>query len=202
MKDSSQENQKEEQTSLNGDSQVFPEDGNLKKMFRENRWYHHIPYWVKALFIKYWFFGLNYFLFQIGLGYLIKDMTAYNSMVLMLIQGVAQGIINDIFIYNILETVEDFPGESFWWVIFKKHKLYSLFINVAYGMVWGYLSWRSNGLLASNIIKAWPQSWFFQEPFSWAVIAFIIDGAFILIKDAIYHLVTKGKKPETDREDD
>ena len=57
-------NPEPEKDSLKDDNLV---DKKILKKYKVH-WYHRIPYPVRALLIKYWFFGLNYFLFQMGLG--------------------------------------------------------------------------------------------------------------------------------------
>ena len=65
-----------------------------------------VPYPVKALLIKYWFFGLNYFLFQRGLGSLFAQLTDKNSLYLRIISSFALGVFNDFLVYPILDTIQ------------------------------------------------------------------------------------------------
>lgn len=163
-----------------------------KKTLKKYRlhWYQKIPYPVRALFIKYWFFGLNYFLFMMGLGALpffrevSSELFAINTVLLMFVCGFALGAFNELFVYNILDVIEDYPGQSKSYVLFKSKKIYSLFINIFYGIVLGMGSLLVCGLLASLI----GDTFWFREPFSVAVIEFIFDMFVIEIKNLIVRL--------------
>ena len=120
-----------------------------------------------------------------------NDMTAYSAWLLILIGSFAQGIFNDVLVYNILDAWENVPGEAKNWEFFKSKKLYSLFINVAYGLLWGFLTYYLCGIIATAIQSQWAESYFFQEPLSFAVIGFLIDGVFVLFKDSIVYLIQR-----------
>lgn len=151
-------------------------------------WYQKIPYPVRALFIKYWFFGLNYYLFEVGLGSIpyfregTQSMTSLASFILMLISGFALGVFNDIFVYNILDVIEDYPHQKDPFVFFKSKKVYSLFINIAFGLVVGFLGIYLSGLLNLAIDPEGSSFWF-REPFSCGLMMFLVDGGLIGIKD-------------------
>lgn len=172
-----------------------------KKTLKKYRihWYQKIPYPVRALLIKYWFFGLNYFLFQNGLGSLSffreasQDLFALNTFILMIICGLAIGVFNDIFVYNILDTIEDYPGQSKDYVIYKSNKVISLLINTLYGLILGVVSLIICGLLSSLIGT---DSFWFREAFSVAVIEFLIDFLIIGIKNIFVKYVFKKREVE------
>ncbi len=165
-----------------------------KKREKANRSFlARIPYPVKALFIKYWFFGLNYFLFQMGLGYLFLQLTEQNSLYLRLISSFALGVFNDFLVYPILDTIQIYDGQgSPYWRCRGKH-IYSFFVNVLYGFIVGALSWFICLKLYLLIASLDPSTFFFREPFSFALVRFIVDGLFIFIKDIIIRLI-KGKE--------
>lgn len=168
---------------------VFADSNAYEEGKKQLAWYHRIPFFVKAVLIKYWFFGLNYFLFEMGLGYLFPDMSAYSAWLLILIASLAQGVFNDILVYNILDAWENKPGEAKNYELFKSKKLYSLFINIVYGFVWGFITYYLCGTIATAIQHLWPQSYFFQEPLSFALIGFAVDAVFVSIKDGIVAFV-------------
>ncbi len=198
----------------NEKEQLRDEDGNLismnpdasndqkenlvdKKTLKKYRvhWYQRIPYPVRALFIKYWFFGLNYFLFEMGLGSISifressGDTFAAASMILILISGIALGVFNDIFVYNILDVIEDYPGQKKPYVIFKSRKVYSLFINVIFGIAVAFLGRWLSGLIALAIDPELTNVWgWFREPLTCGLMMFIVDGALISIKNFIVYL--------------
>ncbi len=176
----------------NGQKENLVDKKTLKKY--KVHWYQRIPYPVRALFIKYWFFGLNYFLFEMGLGSIsifresTGDTFAAASMILILISGLALGVFNDIFVYNILDVIEDYPGQKKPFVIFKSKKVYSLFINVIFGIVVAFLGRWLSGLIALAIDPELTNVWgWFREPLTCGLMMFIVDGALISIKNfAVY----------------
>ncbi len=193
-------NEKEQKTNeeLMNDSNSEKEDDGIvdKKTLKQYKvhWYNKIPYPVKSLFIKYWFFGLIYFLFMNGLGSLeiFRSETNFSSMtfVLIIITGLAIGVFNDLLVYNILDVIEDFPGQKDDYVIFKSRKIYSLFINIVYGVAVGFLGIFISGKFSELIDPTYSTFWF-REPFTAAFVLFVVDGIFIFIKDLIKHFVFK-----------
>lgn len=179
-----------------GEKDIRKEDLVDKKTLKKYQlhWYQKIPYPVRALFIKYWFFGLNYFLFNMGLGALpyfveLKQETfAINTLILLFIQSFALGAFNEVFVYNILDVIEDFPGESKRFIFFKSKKLYSLFINIFYGIVSGLTSLILCGVIATAIGN---ETWLFREPFTFALVAFFVDLVFVEGKNLIVRLLKK-----------
>lgn len=152
-----------------------------------------VPYPVKALLIKYWFFGLNYFLFQMGLGSLFAQLTDKNTLYLRIISSFALGVFNDFLVYPILDTIQIYDKEGrYYWMCRGKH-IYSFFVNVVYGFLVGFLSWLICLKLYLLIASYFPYTYFFREPFSFALVRFLVDGFFLFIKNLIVYLV-KGKE--------
>ncbi len=189
------------QTSQNEDlmksSNAEKDDGIVdKKTLKKYRvhWYNRIPYPLKALFIKYWFFGLVYFLFMNGLGSLpvFQSESGFSLMtlVLMLITGIALGVFDDLLVYNILDVLEEFPEQKNCFVMFKSRKLYSIFINVFYGVFLGFVSLYLCALFSSWIDPSLSSYWF-REPFSAALVLFVLDGFFVFVKDLIVYLFNR-----------
>ncbi len=162
-------------------------------------WFDRIPYAVKALVLKYWFFGMIYFFFVMGIPNL--DMTSETVIV-----GVALGILNDLVIYKILELFDSYKNESQYYKFFRSKKVYSIFINTVYGFIVGGLS-----MIFSFVFRYWIQNgtslevfdtikWLFAEPFTFALLALFVDAIFIGIKDLCVYLYRKhiSKKEENE----
>ncbi len=179
---------------------VEPVDKKTLKKYRVH-WYQKIPYPVRALFIKYWFFGLNYFLFDVGLGSLEffqnsnLEFFTYATLIMMLVSGTALGAFNEVFVYNILDAIEDYPGEKNDYVFFKSKKLYSLFINVLYGILIGFLSRLVSGNL-TKLIDPSLNSFWFREPFTCALVMFVLDASFVFVKNLLVLLYHRFIHPE------
>lgn len=178
------------------ESNIEKEDEGLvdKKTLKKYRahWYNKIPYPVKALFIKYWFFGLVYFLFMNGLGSLeifrSEALFSVMTLVLILITGLAIGVFNDLLVYNILDVLEDYPGQKEDYVFFKSRKLYSIFINIVYGLVVGFSGIYLCGTIASLVDPSLSSLWF-REPFTCGLVLSVVDGVFLLLKYFFVHKV-------------
>jgi hypothetical protein len=156
-------------------------------------WFDKIPYWIKACVFKYWSYGMVYFFFVMGLGTIWAEY-ADAIYIQMIVLGTAMGLLNDLIFYNVLQVIETSERESRWWLLIKNKKVYSLFINIAYGLVWGLATSFLAAFLASKIDVVFPTSWFFREPLSFALVGFIIDGVVIGVKDLIMFLFEKRKK--------
>lgn len=181
------------ETSLSGDDLV---DKKTLKKYRIH-WYQKIPYPVRALFIKYWFFGLNYFLFMVGIGSLSyfqsTELFGFKSLLLMFICGFALGVFNDLFVYNILDVIEDYPLQSRRYMFFKSKKVYSLFINTLYGLILGMGSLLLCGILARVVYESTEIDFLFREPFTVALVEFLIDLVIVELKNLIVGLFKKSK---------
>ncbi|MFA6812001.1 MAG: hypothetical protein WCR45_02755 [Bacteroidaceae bacterium] len=155
-----------------------PTAPNIYKLSRFQR----IPFWVKAVLIKYWSFGMIYYFIIAGLGiYLIK----YDVSLSFLIMGIVMGLVNDIVVNNILEVIDDENHHAHWYWIFKSKKVYSLLINIVYGVIWGVISGIFSAFLASVI----PNNTIglFQEPFTFALVGSLVEAFFVGIKDLIVY---------------
>ena len=158
------------------DGHIYNETPNIYKLSRFQR----IPFWVKAVLVKYWSFGMIYYFIVAGLGlYLIN----FDPIFSFLIMGVTMGLVNDIIINNILSVMDDDREQSHWYWIFHSKKAYSLFINIFYGILWGVLS----GILAAFLSSIIPNNTIglFQEPLSFALVGSLVEAVFISIKNIL-----------------
>ncbi len=144
-----------------------------------------VPYWVKAVLIKYWFFGVICFFVLMGLGLVIT-----NALDKIVVCGLLGGMITDVVTDNILMMIESSDHESQWFMIYKKSKsVWSLIINLVYTLV---LFFGCSELMTLIISTYSDKSfWFLQEPCSQALVLIIVDMAFIGIKDLILYELIK-----------
>jgi hypothetical protein len=157
------------------------------------KWYNHIPFVLKALVLKYWFYGLEYYLIEMGIGYFITDNTyAY---LLMLLLGFTIGLFNELFVYNLLSIFENHPEQSKPYVFIKSKKLYSLFINVIYGIAFGFIvmvlfALLQNAVTATADVARIEQFGLFS-PLIFAGFALVADAVFVGLKDLFVVLFRK-----------
>lgn len=152
--------------------------------YKQQGFIARLPYWVKAIFIKYWFYGAICFFSLMGSG-LIGENAA-------LFAGVLAGCLFDIVVYNILKMMDSDENESRHYIMYKSKKFYSLLINIVFQVLVFFLAM----LFCSSIVNLYDNpenNWFLQEPFSIGLVLFIIDGIFITIKGLIVLLIKRIK---------
>ncbi|MBQ7992071.1 MAG: hypothetical protein IJ252_03475 [Solobacterium sp.] len=87
----------------------------------------HLPQWLKMLLIKWWFAGSVCFFFIWGLGIYMADI--YDTL---LITAIGMGVVTDILTNNALRFMERTKGESDRWIMVRKRRYISFFLNILY----------------------------------------------------------------------
>lgn len=142
-----------------------------------------IPVWVKALFIKWWFFGVVCYFFMMGL----FNLTDLDKLVL---TGLATGLVVEVLVNPIFRYME-VDGEYKPYVMFPfPFKAYwTFFANILYYLIVIFcVSW------IFTLINVGLNIFWAVEPLGFATFTLIVDMAFIGIKDLIVHLVKKSRK--------
>ena len=88
----------------------------------------HLPGWLKAVLLKAWFAGAACFFIFWGLGLYL---TNHGDM--LLVFGLALGLVTDLLVNNILRFAAATPGENDGWMMFPKKGMGSFFLNILYG---------------------------------------------------------------------
>ena len=86
--------------------------------------------WVKLLFIKAWFAGAVCFFFVWGLGGYLSG-----TLDLLLVTGMALGIVTDLMVNPVLRFFEKTPGANSRYMMFPKKGYISFPLNILYGYV-------------------------------------------------------------------
>ena len=89
----------------------------------------HLPSWVKALLVKAWFYGSACFFFLWGLGAYAAD-----QLDLLVIVGIAMGMVTDLLTNNVLRYLADTPGGNDRWMMFPRRAYASFFFNIVYAL--------------------------------------------------------------------
>lgn len=143
-----------------------------------------IPVWVKAFFIKWWFFGVVCYFVMMGLINLTDDLDR------LVLTGLVTGLVVELLVNPIFRYMEH-DGEYKPYVMFPfPFKAYwTFFANILYYciVVWG-TSW------IFTFINAVLHVFVAIEPLLFGVFTLIIDMAFIGIKDLIVYLIKKSRK--------
>ena len=146
-----------------------------------------IPVWAKALFIKWWFFGVVCYFVLMGLGISVTD-----TLDLLVLTGIITGLVVEILVNPIFRYMEvdgeykpyimfPFPIKAFW----------TFFANIIYycivilGTSWIYT------LINEGLKHANPGSYFAIEPLVFGIFTLIVDMAFIGLKDLAVYLIKK-----------
>lgn len=88
----------------------------------------HLPGWLKAVLLKAWFAGAACFFIFWGLGLYLTNLGD-----MLLVFGLALGLVTDLLVNNILRFAAATPGENDGWMMFPKKGMGSFFLNILYG---------------------------------------------------------------------
>ena len=160
-----------------------------------------IPTWIKALFIKFWFFGAVCYLVLMGLGSLVIDdegsgYTLIQSIEQFLLCGIVTGIFVDCFVNPIFRMIESdrkeynyfmmfpFPFKQFW--TFFTNMIYYLLVAICVGYVY---------LFIDTYVSAFSGA----GPLFFGFLCLVVDMAFIGIKDLIVFLVKRAVRKSREK---
>lgn len=184
---------------LEKDESLKEESSSQINPYAKQGFLSRIPYSVKAIFLKWWFFGCGCFFVIWGLSLFFGGDNSTNpgvSMILAIVLALFNGVVTDMMVNNILELMDTDQRESQWFKMFHNGKIYSLFINLAYSFVVTFCAVMSIELIAYicdiNFGNAGP----FEngvEPILCGIICLFYDLLFIGIKDLIVYLLRKKK---------
>lgn len=163
-----------------------------EETYRKQGFLSKVPSPVKALVAKYWFFGAACFFFYWGLAMFVSDPYA-----LILILGVAIGLITDLLTNNAFRYFQSSEKEYDKWMLFPVKKLWTIFANVIYGVVLVVLVRYLYDFINRAVIsvKDLPAETVVLgvEPFLFGLFCLAFDLSFIWIKNLIVYLIKKRK---------
>lgn len=87
----------------------------------------HLPRWLKAVLLKTWFAGATCFFVFWGLGLYLT-----NLLDMMLVFGLALGLVTDLLVNSIFRFAARVPGENDRWMMFPKKGMAAFFLNILY----------------------------------------------------------------------
>ena len=161
-----------------------------------------IPYWVRALFIKFWFFGLVCYFVLMGLGTLFVGddgaTTWQQSLDLYVLCGLVCGVVVDCFVNPIFRMIESDRKEYNYFMMFPFpfKKIWTFFANLVY-----YLVVMALVALFYELIFGFLNISTFigVEPLGFGLACLIVDMALIGIKDLIVFLVKRAVKKSREK---
>ncbi len=109
----------------------------------------NIPEWLKIAFIKFWFPASVCFFFIWGLGTYVSSMLD-----LLVITGVALGIVTDLLTNNVLRYFAATEGGNDRWMMFPKKRYITFFQNILYAYVLLYMVYVIYNTINAALIAA------------------------------------------------
>lgn len=157
-----------------------------------------IPFWIKALFIKFWFFGAVCYFALMGLGsILVSDDAGWvESVEMYLLCGAIMGLFVDCLVNPIFRMMESdrkeynyfmmfpFPFKQFW--TFFANIIYYLVVTLCVGFIYMFVDYYIADFGG-------------VEPLLFGIYCLIVDMAFIGIKDLIVFLVKRTVRKSRER---
>lgn len=153
--------------------------------------FSHIPIWVKALFIKWWFSGVVCYFIMMG----IRLSDGLDSLVL---SGLVLGLIVDILVNPLFRYMESdrkeynaymmfpFPFKAFW--TFFANLIYYVIVLTGVNFIYAGFNELINTMSGTEM-----KIYLGVEPLLFGFFAVLVDMAFIGIKDGIVYLVKRQK---------
>ncbi len=156
--------------------------------YQKTSFFQKIPYWVKAIFLKYWFYGALFFFVAMGLSLKGENLAVAG--------GLVGGLVFDFMYGNLLLLMETEPDQHDNFIIYKSKKIYSVIFNILFELAvffgTAYLCIWFVSLFPTQ--EGYATNWWFQEPLSMALVALIVDEFILLIKYIIKLIVFKIKE--------
>ncbi len=158
---------------------------------------HKVPFWIKVVLLKFWFFGaINLFMIM---GIMASDANEGYWQWLAILSGAVCGAFYDLVINKLILLMESDKkeGHNFSMIISKKY--YAMLINIIYFIVVFIFVYLFINLIGDFFHKT--LKWQYtpgQEPFSFSLIVLLIDGIFLLIKFAIVQIIKKIKNKKNE----
>ena len=170
--------------------------------YKRDKFSRMFPFWLKALFIKFWFFGLVCYFVLMGLGTLFVgsdgNISVQKSWDLYVLCGLVSGVFVDCFVNPIFRMMESDRKEYNYFMMFPFpfKKIWTFFANLVY-----YLGVMALVALFYELIFGVLNISEFigVEPLGFGLACLIVDMALIGIKDLIVFLVKRAVKKSVEK---
>lgn len=146
----------------------------------------HIPFWVKILFIKFWFSGAICYFFLWGMGLYLAGLD------LMVVLAIALGVSTDLMVNHLLHSFEPEKGAYDKWMMVPFRKFWTIFLNVIYAGVLLYcviqLYAMINTVLVGDVSQAQTVA-LGVEPLLFGIFYMGMDMLFVTVKNTMVKIV-------------
>jgi hypothetical protein len=136
-------------------------------------WIDKIPYRFKAYFLKFWFAGAVYYF--AGWGIYSEQFDVIDEIVIL---GLVLGVVIDLLVNNILRFMETDKDKADRFILIRKKKFYTIFINVIYAILVTALISYTYHFINLAIIKLFKQPdkiYVGGEPFGFGLLFLAYD---------------------------
>lgn len=116
----------------------------------KTRW--KFPETLKALLIKFWFYGAVCFFVFMGLGMYIQGLDMY------FVAALVMGMVTDLLINHFLRFTEKLPGGSKKWMMITRRSTPGFFLNLLYGFLLMFLVITAYQVVNTVIYTLWDGS--------------------------------------------
>ena len=157
--------------------------------YRGRRFKWRLPDPLKALLIKYWFYGAICFFVFMGLGMYIAD-----SLDMFFIASLICGMVTDRLINHFLRFTEKMPGGSRKWMMVSRRGTAGFIMNVMYGFVILFLVMTGYSLLNGLIASAGGETILRVEPLLFGLMATLADMLCIGMKRMFLKIIADARK--------
>ena len=156
-----------------------------------------MPEWVKVLLLKIWFAGVVCYFIIWGLGLYMSA-----ALDLVVVSGIALGLVNDLLLNNLLHFMEETPGQNDKWMMFPSKNVVSLGLNILYSLVVMFCVYTTYTTVNAGIAAAAgaaDEVALGVEPISFGLLYMAFDMAFVGIKRGLLR-VFHDARDRVDRE--
>ena len=157
--------------------------------YKSKRFKWRFPEPLKALLIKYWFYGAICFFVFMGLGMYIAD-----SLDMFFIASLICGMVTDLLINHFLRFTEKMPGGSRKWMMVSRRGTAGFIMNVMYGFVILFLVMTGYSLLNGLIASAGGETILRVEPLLFGLMATLADMLCIGMKRMFLKMIADARK--------
>lgn len=157
---------------------------------------HKVPFWLKVIVLKWWFFGAIYFFMLMGI--FVESVNDGSFQWLAIGAGLVAGAFYDLVINKIIMLWETDKHEGQYYSMIISKKYYAMLVNIVYFVflfIIIYIVQNLLGYLTNDIMKLGFSIG--GDPITFGLLAVVIDGIFLLIKFGIRQLINKIKNNKT-----
>lgn len=157
--------------------------------YKSGKFKWRFPQPLKALLIKYWFYGAICFFVFMGLGVYVK-----NSLDMFFVAAIITGMVTDLLVNHFLRFTEKLPGGNKKWMMVTRRGTVGFVMNLLYGFVIMFLVMCAYNLLNGLYASLGGQSAIGIEPLLFALFATAADMLCIGGKRLMMSVIDDAKK--------